>query len=331
MNTVTRDQTGETFMKIQKYLLYLIIAASLLVIIPPVMAASDENSARVLYQTSFNSDPRWTTNNPSSTICDGCGNYWDPNREMYHFSIEPSTGGYAYKLIDYERGSFTLEYDVILDRIDDGATFRFGMTGTEMDPSKAPNVLTMFTNNQAKFGQILWLHLVTPGSKLVEVNSQTSADPGAYNGPTVKYETNKTYHVKVNYEDDRKTLSMSVNEKITGKVIWSYYLNTAENLNGMNRLYLGSRGDYGIMNKYAQGYIDNIRLTVPAAVTPTSTPVTQATSVKPVQTTIPSTPQTSALTPYPTDTTPASPSAGILVIAALGITGICLALIRKKH
>jgi hypothetical protein len=311
-------------MEIKKYLMYLIIATCLLVLIPPIQAISDENSARVIYQTSFTSDPHWDTNNPST-------NYWDPNMGMYHFSIEPSTGGYAYTVIDYDRGSFSLDYDMILNRIDDGATFRFGMAGSEMDPSKAPNVLTMFTNNQAKYGQIMVLHLVTPGSKLIEVSSQTSSEPGAYNGPTVRYEINKTYHVAVNYDDNHKTLTMNVNEQKTGKEIWSYYINTAENLNGMKRLYLGSKGDYGRMGIYAQGYIDNIRLTVPAEVTTTTSMVTLATSATTIPTAKPTIPQTTvALTPYPTDT-PQSPSAGILAIAALGITGICGVLIRKKR
>jgi hypothetical protein len=310
-------------MEIEKYLMYLIIAACLLVLIPPIQAISEENSVRVIYQTSFASDPRWTTNNPST-------NYWDPNTGMYHFSLEPSTGGYAYTLIDYERGSFILDYDMILTRIDDGATFRFGLAGSEMDPSKAPNVLTLFTNVQAKYGQIMWLHLVTPGSKLMEVSSQTSGEPGAYSGPSIKYEINKTYHVTVNYDDDHKSLSMNVNEKITGKEIWSYYLNTAENLNGMNRIYLGSKGDYGMMGIYAQGYLDNVRLTAPAEVTTTPTVVNPTISGTTIPTTQPSVKQTTvSLTPSPTDT-PESPSAGILAIAALGITGVCAVLVRKK-
>ena len=232
--------------------------------------------------------------------------------------------------IDYERGSFTLDYDLILTRIDDGATFRFGMAGSEMDPSKAPNVLTMFTNTQAKYGQIMWIHLVTPGSKLMEVSSQTSSEPGAYNGPTVKYELNKTYHISLKYDDDHKTLSMNVNEKLTGKEIWNYYLNTAENLNGMSRLYLGSKGDYGMMSIYAQGYLDNVRLTAPARVTTIPTTAVTAPSLTSMPTTKLTTKQTTAaLTPYPTDT-PQSPSAGILAITALGIAAICGVLVHKK-
>jgi hypothetical protein len=317
-----KEITGENFMKIRKYFMYLSVAVFLLVLIPSLQALSDDNTVKVIYQTSFTSDPYWTTNNPST-------NYWDPNRGMYHFSNEPSTGGYAYTPVDYERGSFAFEYDVILTRVDNGATFRFGLSGSEMDPSKGPNVLSMFTNT--KNGQILTLHLVTNGNKLVEVSSQTSSDPGAYSGPTIKYEINKTYHVTVNYDDDHKTLSMKVKDWLTGREIWSYYLNTAENLNGMNRIYTGSKGDYGMMGIYAEGYIDNVRLTEPVAATITSTEVTKVPSI----TTIPTktaTPKLTTVLPtsYPTNT-PSSPSSGVLAIAALGIIGVCGVLAGKKN
>jgi hypothetical protein len=248
---------------------------------------------------------------------------------MYRFSIEPSTGAYVYTLVDYERGSFIFDYDLILTQLDEGATFRIGLTGTEMDLSKGPNVLTQFTN--AKFGRIMWLHLVTPGNKIMEVNSQSgdalSSGPIAYGGPTVKYEINKTYHVTVNYDNDHKILSMRVNEKLTGKEIWSYFINTGENLHGMNRIFLGSKGDYGAMNVYALGYIDNIRLTTPSSVT--ITPTEQVTTVTTL-TTSPTPRQTGSIpTPYPPDT-PASPAPVFLVIAALGIIGLWGVLGRIK-
>jgi hypothetical protein len=309
-------------MKIKRSSLYLIIAVFLLAFIPSLQALSDDNAVKVIYQTSFITDPNWITNNPST-------NYWDPNQGMYHFSNEPSTGGYAYTPVDYERGSFTYEYDMILTRIDEGATFRFGLSGTEMDPSKGPSVLSMFTN--AKYGQIMWLHLVTPGGKLIEVNSQQAAvemGPNAYNGPTVLYEVNKTYHVTVNYDDPSKTLSMKVKDWITGREIWSYYLNTAETLNGMNRIYTGSKGDYGMMGIYAEGFIDNVRLTVPVAVT--ASEVTRAPSITTTPSKTPATKLTTAVpTAYPTDT-PTSPSAVVLAIAALGIIGICGVLAGRK-
>jgi hypothetical protein len=310
-------------MKIQKNVKYLIIIVCLFAFIPSLQALSDNNAVNVIYQTSFSADPHWTTNNPST-------NYWDPNKEMYHFSVEPSTGGYAYTPVEYERGSFTLDYDLFLTQVDEGATFRFGLSGSEMDPSKAPNVLSIFDNG--KYGRIMWLHVVTPGSKLLEVNSQHAANemgPTAYNGPTVNYELNKTYHVNVNYEDDRKIVTLSVSEKLTGKNIWSYYISTNENLNGMNRLYVGSKGDYGMMNIYALGYIDNVRLTSPAVSTPAPTEVIQETTVTTYPTKIPTTKQTVTVpTPYPTSTQK-SPSAGIVTIGAIGIVAVMFGVLTR--
>ena len=80
--------------------------------------------------------------------------------------------------------------------------------------------------------------------------------PNAYNGPTVKYEVNKTYHVTINYDDDQKTTSMKVKDWLTGtEDLAAIYPDTAENLNGMNRVYTGSKGDYGMMGIYEEGNI----------------------------------------------------------------------------
>lgn len=304
-------------MNLKTILLTLAIAACCLLAVQPVMAQSNEDPT-VIYQTSFASDPLWTTNSPSS-------NYWDPTTGMYHFSIEPSSGGYVYVPVTLDSGSFALDYDFMLTRIDSGATFRMGLSGSEMDPSRGTNVISMFTNE--KYGQIMWLHLVTPGNKLVEVNSQHDAvemGSDAYKGPTTKYEVNKTYHVTINYADGTKTLSMKVRDVQSGKELWGYFIQSAETITGLNRIYLGSKGDYGQQNIYAQGYLDNVRLTRPsltpivsetpsATVPVTTVPVPVTTSIKPtLRTTIP--------TPYPT-TTPQSPVSGFVPVVAIGICG----------
>ncbi|MGB9176171.1 MAG: hypothetical protein WCB46_05480 [Methanoregula sp.] len=291
--------------------------ACLIIAVLPAQAASDTSSSvKVIYQTPFSSDPHWTTNSPSS-------DYWDPSTARYHFSIEPSTGNYAYTTIDNMEGPFTFEYDVILDRVDNGAAFRFGLTGAEMDFNKGPNVISMFSNG--KHENIMSLHIVTSGSKQMEVNSQSddelTSGPVAYKGSTVRFELNRTYHVTITYDDERKMTTMQVSDKVSGKPVWSYFLNTVENIHDMNRIYLGSRGDYGAMNIYARGYIDNVRLTQPGpAITPGQTFVslTSVTTAPPVTTTksvvIPT------HLPATTDT-PQSPTASILAVLALGIIG----------
>lgn len=308
-------------------ILTLILMASLVVLTcAPVQGASG-GPVTTLYQNSFASNPKWVTNNPSS-------DYWDPGLQMYHFAIEPSTGAYAYVAVpNYEKQSFTFEYDLILNRVDEGTTFRLGFSGADMNPEIGPNVLTEFTN--AKYGQIMWLRLVTPGNKLMKVNSesgdtQNSGDI-AYKGPTVKYELNKTYRVTVDYNKPQRTLTMKVNEKTSGQEIWGYYINTVEDLSGMNRIYLGSIGDYGMMNRYAEGYIDNVRLTIPADdVATTSTPAVTVTTLAPTTrpTALPSTVQQ---TPLPTTETQESPLAEIPVLLALGIAAVCSVHVLKNR
>ena len=315
-------------MNTRTILLTLIVAACCLLVVQPIQAQISEDQTTI-YQNSFASDPRWITNNPSS-------DYWDPGMGMYHFGIEPSTGNYAYIPVVFDSGSFTLDYDFIMTRIDEGAAFRIGLSASEMDFNKGPSVVSMFDN--AKYGQIMWLNLVTPGNKHVVVNSQKEAPeigPDAYKGPTAKYEINKTYHVTVNYDDNTKILSMKVRELQSGKDIWSYFIQCGENMKGLNRIYLGSKGDYGPMNIYAQGYLDNVRLTVPSGgSTLTGTPsvtIPVTTAQIPVTPTKKPTPKVTVPTPYPT-TTPQSPSSGILPVVALGVCGvICCLMAMKKN
>jgi hypothetical protein len=303
----------------------ILIAVCLFFTALPVQAAGDGSTTqKVIYQTPFSSDPHWETNSPTS-------DYWDPSTGRYHFSMEPSTGNYAWKAIDPLEGSYTFEYDVILDRVDDGATFRFGLTGTEMDFNKGPNAMTMFSNG--KHDKILSLHLVTVASKQMEVNSQNedyeTSGSIAYKGPTVRYELNKTYHVNLEYDDVSKTTTMRVSDKASGKEIWAYYVTTVESFRDTNRIYLGSRGDYGGMYTYARGYIDNVRLTVPG---PAETPVPTFGSAETETTTVVTTKKTLVLpTTLPVDTsTPESPAGVLPVILALGITGTLSVLYRMK-
>ncbi|HEX3001203.1 MAG TPA: hypothetical protein VHN82_02370 [Methanoregula sp.] len=308
-------------------ILTLILMAGLfaLVCVPAQGAAG--GPVTVLYQNSFSSNPQWVTNNPSL-------DYWDPGLQMYHFAIEPSTGAYAYAPVKgYEKQSFTLEYDVILNKVDEGTTFRLGFSGAAMNPEAGPNVLTEFTN--AKYGQIMWLRLVTPGNKLMKVNSESGDTQNsgsiAYKGPTVNYELNKTYRVTVDYNKDQRTLTMKVNEKTSGQEIWGYYINTVEDLSGMNRIYLGSIGDYGMMHRYAEGYLDNVRLTVPAE-TGATTAVTAVTTTAATPTTRPTAIMTTGgQTPLPTTPPQESPLPLPLPRLALGIAGTCISLFLNKR
>lgn len=299
-------------MKISKICAILIALAAFFLFAAPVMA----DNINVLYQTTFSENPKWTTNNPSL-------DYWDASKGAYHFGIEPSTQGYAYSpAINYMSGPFTYEYDVTLNKMDDGATFRFGFSDAEMDLSQGPNVLTDFSN--VKYGYIMGLTVITQSSKLEEVDSYT----GSYGGPTVRYELNTTYHVTVVYSNVTNTVTETVVNKQTGQQVWSYFVGTQEPLRGMNRVYLGSKGDYGSMGIYAIGYLDNVRVYTPAAEV-TTAPTTIPTSAIPTYD-VSKTVKTTTTAPLPTHiqtTTPQpSPLSDGIAIVAVIIGGLFVAL-----
>lgn len=302
-------------MKFSNMFLVAVIVAGIFFCLSPASADTDSGQ-KIIYQETFSKDPQWITNNPSS-------DYWDPNKGAYHFGIEPSTGNYAYVPVAYTDGSFTLEYDLVLTQVDEDASFRLGLSGTEMDRLKGPNVVTEFSN--AKFGNILWLRVVTQSAKLMEVSSASAS----YNGPTINYELNKTYHVVVTYDDTSKTVTERVSDRLSGRTIWSYYVNTWDQLHGMNRIYIGSIGDYNVMNHYAVGYIDSIRLSQPFLTTPTETTAVPTSSV-PTYSIRPTTKETTRvpLTSIPTPTQ--SPVSGFIPCAALTILGIAAGIWRMR-
>ncbi|MEN6395226.1 MAG: hypothetical protein ABFC78_01935, partial [Methanoregula sp.] len=127
--------------------------------------------------------------------------------------------------------------------------------------------------------------------------------------------------------------TMTVTDKTTGTQLWSYYISTQDTFKDMNRIYIGSVGDYGQTSMYATGWIDNVSLTTTVAATPTAA-TTQPTTPLPTYTKHPvtSVTKTVVLTHIPT-TTQKSPASGMLAITALGIIGICslVVSIKKKR
>jgi len=300
---------------------YWLIVLTILVvatIIPICSVSADSGTSAVLYQTNFATDPFWTTNNPSS-------DYWDPAQHMYHFRLEPSTGNYAYSpAINYETGSFTFQYDVIFYQMDAGSTFRMGFTGTDMDFNKGPNVLTTFTNN-AKYGPIMILHVVSPSA----VQNEVASYKDSYGGPTVNFQLNTTYLVEVDYNNVTNVVTETVTNKDTGQQLWSYFINSQVPLKEMNRIYVGNVGDYGTMGLYAGGWIDDVRLTtVGSVISATPTPVvvqSQPTYVINQTITVKTTPM---YTPIPTATKKPTPLPVVIPLAAIAIIGTITVLKR---
>lgn len=297
---------------VKRYLLIFFLAAGFLVLAVPLVYAETLVRDTVVYETTFTTDPNWITNGPRSY-------YWVPDKGIYHYAIEPGTGGYAYVGVADAEGSYTLEYDVTPTSTVENSAFRFGYTTKEMDRTTGPVIMSEFTNG--KYGRLMWLRAVTTSNKLMEISSQAFSYGEKTGAPTVNFEDNRTYHVVVQFDDQRDMLTMQVADKAKDTELWGYFINTKEDMKGMDRIAIGPLGDYGDNGPVAEGYIDNVRLTFKKTITVTDTPMTGTTTLAgetfthtPVKTTtLPATVAEPASTPQ----SPLSPAGAAVAIGMM--------------
>jgi len=295
----------------------LAVAGLLVLAITPVPAATITQD-QVLYQTTFTTDPGWTTNSMKSF-------YWVPDKGVYSYAIEPGNGGNAYvQVAGYPGGSFTLEYDVTPTSTPENTAFRLGFSTQEMDRTKGTIALSEFTN--AKYGRLMWIRAVTPSNRLFEVSSQANSYGEKTGAPTVNFVDNHTYHVTLDYDDDQTTLTMRVIDKTAITNLWSYYLTTKESLKGMSYIVIGTVGDYSAPGNYATGYIDNVRLTIPKTVTVPDTTIAVVTPSPLTHTPMMTTAPTTAA-----EESPASPLSPIIPVAAAGIALAAVTFARTRN
>ncbi|MEI6292096.1 MAG: hypothetical protein WCP36_00325 [Methanomicrobiales archaeon] len=273
----------------------------------PVSTASQEKV--ILYATNFSTNPSWQTNNPTRY-------YWDPQKGMYHYLLQPGTGGYSFVPVDYDEESFTYEYDFYPIRTDPEMSFQFGMGSSEMDVSRGTNVLSKFTNK--KNGKLMWLQVITQNNNMAAVSSAHDS----YGGPTTKFEDNETYHIIVRYNKELMNADIKISYKNNQSIVWGYYVNFGQELHTLNRLMITSVGEYGNTESVTEGYIDNVELSITRQVIPTPT------TAPPVITT----PITTATTvPVTTTSTPTkAPALPVTFILAVGIGGMAILLVNKK-
>jgi hypothetical protein len=284
----------------------ILFLAAVLIILP--VSAYQEKV--VLYSSDFSKDPGFTTNNPSRY-------YWDVTNQQYHFETEGGTNGYAFIPVDPGNGPFTLAYDINISSIADDGAVRFGLTSTDMDISKAVNILGIFDN--AQYGKLMGLQVIDQNNHLYETKSLYSSYCGEQRDcETKQYEENVTYHVEVRYNKDLRQADIKVIDIKSGGVFWGFYIPLGQELHGLSRLAITTKGDY-ILDNTAVGYLDNVELYTYREVTPT------------VETTIPTTVPTTVPTTTPTPTPTEAPMGLSLALGAFMVAGILVAAGRKKE
>jgi hypothetical protein len=281
----------------------LLLAAALIVL--PVSAVQEK---MVIYSSDFSKDPGFTTNNPSRY-------YWDVTNQQYHFETEGGTNGYAFIPVEIGNDPFTLEYDINISSIKKDGAVRFGLTSTDMDISKAANILGIFENGQ--YGMLMGLQVIDQNSHKYETNSLYSSYCGEQRDcETKQYQENVTYHVAIRYNKELRQADIKVTEKKSGGLAWGFYVTLGQELHSLSRLAITSKGDY-ILENNAAGYLDNVELYTFREVIPT------------IETTIPTSVPTTVPTTIPTPTPTESPQSLPLVLGAFILAAVLMVAFKK--
>ncbi len=205
----------------------------------------------ILYTTDFSDTSGWETNSAERF-------YPDNATGRYHYLLEGGTGGYsAAQLPEEINGPFVLEFDVTPVKTDEGATFRFGIGSEDKDSQKGPLIMAELANK--KGGRLFYLKTVSRENALNLVGSSPSA--GSV-GSTVRYEEETRYHVRLTYYEKDTRASLVVQDPESGKTLFTTIAPVSGSMGELTHLFLTSVGD-GVPGPQAEGYIDNITLTVP--------------------------------------------------------------------
>lgn len=213
-------------------------------------SAAPADDGTVVYSTDFTNGDGWITNSKERF-------YPEVETGRYHYLLEGGTGGYsAYALPQKVNGQFILEFDVTPEKTDDDSSFRFGIGTDKKDSQRGPLLMVELANK--KDGRLFYLKTVSKENSLNLVGSSPSTGSS---GSTVRFEDNTTYHVKLTYYAADSRASIVVQQQGSPDVIFTASAPVSGKIEDLTHLYLTAIGD-GISGPQAEGYIDNIKLTL---------------------------------------------------------------------
>ena len=291
----------------------------------PATGFPTNHDGTILYNTTFSDAPDWTTNSPERFFLENV-------TERYHYLIEGGTGSYsAVPLSVPITGPFILEFDVNPIRTDEGSSFRFGVGTDSKDSQKGPLVMAELANK--KGGKLFYLKTV---SKENVLNSIGSSPSSGGSGSTIRFEDNTQYHIKLTYYATDNRVSITVQEIGKPGTLFTTIAPVAGKMGDLTHLFLTSLGD-GVPGPQAEGYIDNITVTLPgdqAAVNPTPEPTESGSEINEtptISTSVVEETITQAVPPLPVTTrtplplpptpTPTQKSGGFPLLLIVTLTG----------
>jgi len=223
---------------------------SLNVFFPALASATDW---QVIYQTDFSSDPCWTTNNPNHY-------YWHASEKAYLMHVSRTANPYEYTYIPVPiHGSFRLEYDVKPIYFPWAGDLHLGLWNEDMMSGSAyPRILGGWTNPDEG-----------PGIRLSHTNIEGLTEGEELHVPNA-WELNVWHHGVLTYDEANTTISFTSYRKSDGQ---NYFSISHSNVgaffpSSMHNLGTSTQEMVPYPGVYAEGYFDNVVVSVPEPTEP---------------------------------------------------------------
>lgn len=235
----------------------------------------------VIYQTDFSANPQWQTSRPRLY-------YWDQINQSYHFKSDASPG-FADINVPYNETPFRLEYDITIPHADPGTLVRFGMSQYNISENSQKQMIRYNVQNvilgEFKSWRAGKYRSIKDGDKtfqLYAINMRRLATDPVYEGmcrinrelsiAIPSFGDNRVYHVVIEFDPGAETIATKVTDNLHEKTYYvcSGMVAQVGMFNSMDRLILVAEPSEGA---YIEGSIDNIVLSIPAALNNNATPV----------------------------------------------------------
>lgn len=219
-----------------------------------MMTALPADCTKVLYETDFSTDPAWITDQPENF-------YWESSIQAYHFrgsntQPDPYTPKNRYYGTELRlgTGSFVVEWDLFLTRLDWSAGFTLGL----------------FDENRQMFGgQNIWADFAFVDRGLITTlyvfgseGSNGASTPGGI------VELNRRYSCRIAYDAPTNQARYELRIRRTGELVWSASVTVPGGFTNPLRFFGGTRE--GVRPPYtgvnpsavSEGMIDNVKVTI---------------------------------------------------------------------
>lgn len=200
-----------------------------------------------IYSEDFSSDPHWITNNSANY-------YWDSTGGRYYYKIIDATNEYAYvsvhHFMDASFRSFKLTLDLLPTHTGWAGDFRLGVSNANMSYIAPTSIVGSFCVGDGGHH----IHLCGTDNQSRFFDNMT--------GPQELFTDNVLYQLILSCDNLTLYTDLLVIKKENGDTIYAASIYGYGPFLGMDRIYMGSIGDPGYPDCYAEGYIDNVVLTV---------------------------------------------------------------------